>query len=490
MKAKLTDWIMERLVWIAGLLVLTIVGAIFFYLSSESRYAFDRTFAFGYRIALQPTSADPKEDIAFDPNATFVGAHLDGVDGLDEKEETIPMPSIDQMRGASLMATGVGMPLPGAKAGDPPFYTRDDWRAPKTATASEKFTIYGYASPEQKNSTMRLRWGADSGFIASRSPYRLNLRLVRAPAGVNAPKVEIDLVEQPSGSLDLPTWIAKTDDDRTKGYVFELTSTPRYGSNFLATVSGLMSTDWEPTHPYARYGFMPLLLGTLLITLIAVCLAAPVAVLTSLYLSELAPSRLREWLKAFIELLASVPTVVLGYFGLMLVAPGLIKVFGEAAGMTSGRSLLTASLLMAVLILPLMISVAEDALRAVPSSLRDGAFSLGFSPAEAIRKVLLPAARPGIIAALLLGFARAIGETMIVWILAGGTATMASLADPIKSLVQPSRGIADTIAIEMGNVVFEAPHYGHLFLIGLILFVLTLAINLTGYYYGRRAWRV
>jgi phosphate transport system permease protein len=487
MKARLAEWVIERLVWIAGCLILLMVVAIGFYLGSESRYAFQRTFPFGFRVGLQPLEADANEDISFDPNATFVGDHIDGVDGPDDKDSALMMPSLHEMVGVSSVATGTPTSFPD----DPhhPMFFRDSYQAPKRADQGEKFIIYGFATPEYKGDKIRLRWAPDSGFIAQSSPYDLRLELLRAPQGVRVQPFSIDLREHPSGSIELPAWISRTDEERIQGYQFQLRAVPRQ-SNVTATLAGAMGSTWEPTHPYARFGFLPLILGTLLITIIALALAAPLAVWTALYLSEAASPRVREWFKPFIELLASVPTVVLGYFGLMLLAPGLMKVFGEAGGMTSGRSLLTAALMMAVLILPLMVSVAEDALRAVPGTLRDGALALGLSGSETINRVLLPAARPGLIAAVLLGFARAVGETMIIWILAGGSATLPSLVQPVKSLLQPSKGVTDTIASEMGNVVFEGPHYGHLFLIGLVLFLITLTINLVGYYYGRRSWQV
>ncbi len=196
-------------------------------------------------------------------------------------------------------------------------------------------------------------------------------------------------------------------------------------------------------------------------SLIAVLLATPLALATAVYVSELAPARLREWTKPTIELLASMPTVVLGYFGLILFAPWLLRWFGEALNMSSGRSMLTASLVLAIPILPTVITIAEDAVRAVPRALRDGGEALGLTWAEAVRSVILSAAKAGILAAVLLGTVRAVGETMIVWILSGGTARMlsfGSLREAVGNLVQPTRGIPDTIAIEMGNVEFEGPH--------------------------------
>lgn len=476
---KAAGWIMERLTIASAMLVALMVGAIFYYLASESRYAFDRPFPFGYRLALQPLDADPAEELGMDPNASLLAAHMEGSEGVDEKEEGILMPTLEELQGVAAMASGT--PLEGE------MY-RDNWGAQKSAEAGSRFILHGFATAEYDQPTMRLRWEPDASFDPATTPYNIRLKLARAPEGVRADAFEIDLVRQPRGMVELPTWVAQTDDDREKGYVFELVATPTT-TNFLATLKAFFKTDWAPTIQYPRYGFVPLILATLLITLIAMLVATPGAIWTAVYLSELAPSRVREWMKPIIELLASVPTVVLAYFGLMLVAPWLMQSIGPAIGMTSARNLLVAGLVLGVLILPTIISVAEDALRSVPGNLREGAYALGMTPTETIRKIVLPAGRAGIMAAVLLGFARAIGETMIVWILSGGTPTMPKFSkagDLAGNLTQTARGIPDTIGIEMGNVEFEMPHYGHLFLIGLVLFGLTVAINLTGYALTRR----
>lgn len=185
--------------------------------------------------------------------------------------------------------------------------------------------------------------------------------------------------------------------------------------------------------------------------------------------------------------------MVIGYFGLMFVAPYLQQSLGTWLGMESGRNMLTTALLLSILALPVVASITEDVLNAVPESLRESAIALGLTPVEYIRNVLLPAARPGIIASLLIGTARVYGETMIVWILSGGTATFPqadSIPAFLKTLVSSTRGVPDTIAIEMGNVAFEGVHYGHLFLLGIILFLATLAANLLAVYIGRKQiWR-
>jgi len=487
------DRLMEGGVFASGLLTVSVIVAIGYYLAHESQYAFKRTFTYGFRFALQPTEGEFEKDIAMDPNASILTAHTEGADGLDEKEEGIEMPSLEFLAGVSSLGTGTAL------AGDPGIVDagkneglfRDDWRGPKRADEGDKFLLYGFATPEYKLPKMVLAWAPDEGADPRQTPYSMRLKLVRGPEGQPLPKVDIDLRERRSGSVELPTYVAKTDEDRTKGYVFELDVTPTSGVT-AATLKEFVGSEWGPTLAHPRYGFLPLLASTLLITGIALLIASPIAIGAALYVSEIAPARLREWLKPVIELLASVPTVVLGYFGLMILAPGLVSVLPEAAGMQSGRALLTAALMMAVLLIPTIMTVAEDALRNVPQTLRDGGVALGLTNEETLKRVLMPAAKAGVWAAILLGFARAIGETMIVWILSGGTPNMpgfASLGDALRNLTEPTRGMADTIAIEMGNVAFEEQHYGHLFLLGLALFALTLLINLASSRLRRQSWQ-
>lgn len=479
---------MERIVALCGIAVGLMIAGIFFYLAFESRSAFDRKYPYGFRFAAQSTSA-PDEELLLDPNSSLLAAHPDGKEGLDEKDEAIAMPTLDELSGVATTATGV--PLtgdPGAVENDKLF--KDDWRAQKAAGSSDHYLLFAFATPEHQEEKLRFKWEPDAAFDPSTAAHNVRIELLNRD-GI-AP-FAVDLTNQPKGFVDLPTRVAKTDDERTSCYTFRITATPKTSSNILAALSGFFRTDWAPTLQYPRFGFVPLLLSTVLITLLAMLLAAGPAILTAVFMSEVAPPRLREYLKPILELLAAVPTVILGYFGLMLVAPQLMRAFGEALQMESGRSVLTASIMMAVLILPTITSIAEDALRTLPGTYRDGALALGMTPFESLKKVLIPGAKTGLVAALLLGFARAIGETMIVWILAGGTVLMPNLSSPrdaARSFVQPGRGIADTIGIEMANVEFERPHYGHLFLLGLVLFSLTIIINLAGYHYARRrAWQ-
>lgn len=371
----------------------------------------------------------------------------------------MPLPTLEELAGTAYCATGSPLKdrLEGVSEAD--IY-KDDWRSDKTADKEDRFLLFGFATPEYRREEMLLAWEPDAAFDPRLTPYDLRPRIARVPEGVKLDRIEIDLKSHPRGRMLLPTYVASTDADRLNGYVFEVVAKPTAG-NFLATLSSLFRNDWAPTLQYPRFGFVPLLFGTLLMSLIAVLLATPLALATAVYVSELAPARLREWTKPTIELLASMPTVVLGYFGLILFAPWLLRWFGEALNMSSGRSMLTGSLVLAIPKLPTVITIAEDAVRAVPRALRDGAEALDLTWAEAVRSVILSAAKAGILAAVLLGTARAVGETMIVWIPSGGTARMlsfGSLREAVGNLVQPTRGIPDTIAIEMGNVEFEGPH--------------------------------
>lgn len=489
MKSRIFEWLTEKFVYLAGTIVVLIVFVMFYYLSHEARYAFDRTFAYGFNFAAQPLKLQPDpytgeipDDLSLDPYASQIKAHFDGDDGLDEKEEVFPMPTLGELEGFARMATGTALVGEIDKI-DPENLYKDDWREPKHADVGEKYLLFLFATPEHDEDTMVLAWEPEANFQVTDSPYAIKLRLLQKPEGVNVPDIEVDLVKRPKGRIELPTWIATSDEERLNGYVFQIETIPRQ-SNFTAVLKSFFTPNWNPTLYYPQFGFIPLLLGTLIMAGIAMLIAMPIGIASATYLSEIASSRLREWLKPIIELLASVPTVVLGYFGLMIVAPGLMKLLSEAIGMESGRSMLTAALVLGFLLLPTIITLTEDAFRSLPQNLRDGADALGLTMREKIRMVLVPAAKAGMVGAALLAFARAIGETMVIWILSGGTATMPS--SPLKTLVSPSRGLPDTIAIEMGNVEFEGVHYGHLFLIGLILFSITLAVNLTGYYIAKR----
>ncbi|MDP2274459.1 MAG: phosphate ABC transporter permease subunit PstC [Archangium sp.] len=236
---------------------------------------------------------------------------------------------------------------------------------------------------------------------------------------------------------------------------------------------------WQPVGEVPKLSMIPLLLGTLKVTLVAMVVAVPVALAAALFTSEFAPRRIRELLKPVIELLASIPSVVLGFFALMTLAGWAQSTFG----LPSRLSALVAGLAMAIAIVPVVFTVAEDALTAVPRSYREASLALGATPWETAWRVVLPAAAPGVFAACVLGFGRAIGETMIV-LMASGNAAIVSL-----SLSDSTRTMSATIAAEMGEVVFGGTHWSVLFFIGLQLFALTLALNWVAGAFVRRTLR-
>lgn len=234
-------------------------------------------------------------------------------------------------------------------------------------------------------------------------------------------------------------------------------------------LSNLFGTRWYPTFDF--YGTVPLILGSLLVTVTAIAMALPLGVATAVFVREVAPDWTREILKPMIEVLAGIPSVVLGFFGMTLVAPFIRQTLGTPTGLTA----FTGALILAYMALPTIISVAEDALDAVPKSYRDGARAMGATEWQTIWRVVVPAARSGIVTAVMLGLGRAIGETMAVMLVTGNAARMPVTLD---SLLRPARTMTATVAAEMGEVAQGSVHYHVLFGIGLILFVLTFLINL------------
>ncbi len=242
------------------------------------------------------------------------------------------------------------------------------------------------------------------------------------------------------------------------------------GLPFVIEVSpaNLLGTRWYPT--YDLFGLVPLVLGSILVTVVAIAIALPLGVATAVFVREVAPGWTREILKPMIEVLAGIPSVVLGFFGMTLVAP-LVR---EALGLSTGLTAFTGALLLAFMALPTMISVAEDALDAVPKSYRDAGLAMGATQWQTIWRVIVPAARSGILMALRLGMGRAIGETMAVMMVTGNAARLPLGLD---SIFLPVRTMTATIAAEMGEVARESTHYHVLFGIGILLFILTFLIN-------------
>lgn len=483
---RLVDRAMESVVYVCGGVVLLTIVAIVYFLARESGSAFDRTFTYGFHFAAQPVKGQA-EDIKFDPNASVLTLNSEADDALDSKEEVSPLPTLESIKGYQSLVTGVVLGGNEAKSNPENWYL-SDWRAPKKPSQGHRWILLAFATPEYSEPTMKLAWDVTEEADLNEMPFAIRLRMLQAPKGIDVEPIDIDLNAMPKGHIELPTAKISSDAERGSAYMFEVVGTPR-SNQIMATLRGFFSNEWSPTLAHPRYGLFPLLASTMLITLIALVIAIPISIASAIYLSELAPARIREILKPIIEMLASTPTVVLGYFGLMLIAPAVQRSIAAALGMDSGRNLLTAGLVMGILLVPTIMTIAEDALRNVPRQIRDGAIALGMTQRESLKHVVVPAARAGIIAAVMLGVARAFGETMVVWILSGGTPTMptfSSLKDAAQNLVRPTRGIPDTIGIEIGNVTFGEAHYGHLFLLGLVLFIITLAINMVAFNYARR----
>lgn len=239
------------------------------------------------------------------------------------------------------------------------------------------------------------------------------------------------------------------------------------------TVKGLLGNEWMPVSDRPRYGMIPLVIGTLKITLIAILFAAPIAILAALFSAAFATKWLREVIKPAIELLAGFPSVVIGFFALMVMASVLQNFFGYSTRLNS----FVGGIAMALAAIPIIFTITEDALTAVPSTYSEASLALGASKWQTASRVLLPAATPGIFAAVLLGIGRVFGETMIA-LMATGNAALSS-ANPFESV----RTLAATIGAEMAEVVFGDTHYGVLFLIGSILFIFTFTLNAVAEFY-------
>ncbi len=234
------------------------------------------------------------------------------------------------------------------------------------------------------------------------------------------------------------------------------------------SISNLLSTRWYPTE--SHFGLLPLILGSVLVTLGAAIIAVPTGVLAAIFVAEVAPRWLREILKPMIEVVAGIPSVVLGFIGMIALSPLVRVAFNAPTGLTA----FTGALILAYMALPTIISVAEDALDAVPRSYRDAALALGATRWQTIWMVTVKAARSGILTAIMLGIGRAIGETMAVMMVTGNAARMPLSLD---SLFMPARTMTATIAAEMGEVAQGSTHFHVLFMIGIVLFVITFIVN-------------
>ncbi len=262
----------------------------------------------------------------------------------------------------------------------------------------------------------------------------------------------------------------------------------------------LAGTVWNPTATEPQYGFMPLMLGSLIVTVGAVIIAVPTGVGCATFLAEVAPRWVREVVKPVVELLAAIPSVVFGFVGLVVIGAwiqkasvGLSKALPgpewlrTALDMPTGLAAITGAVLLAMMTLPTIVSIAEDALNAVPRSFREGSLALGATRWHTIVRVTIPAAKSGIIAAVMLGVGRALGETMTVLMVTGNSPVMPSL---LKGLFRPVRTMTATIAAEMGETAHLSDHYHALFMLGLVLFLITFAVNTAADYVTHKSKHV
>jgi len=243
-------------------------------------------------------------------------------------------------------------------------------------------------------------------------------------------------------------------------------------------ISSLFGERWYPIEGY--YSIWPLLTGTVTVTLGAMLIAVPLGILSGIFLSEIAPLWLNEILKPLIEMLAGFPSVVLGFIGILVLSPYLRISFNLPTGLTA----LAGSILLGWVAVPTIVSITEDALNTVPKSYREASLALGVTPWQTIWHVTLPAARSGVITAVMLGMGRVIGETMAVMMVTGNAAI---LPKGIKTFFSPVRTMTATIASEMGEVANGSEHYQVLFFIGIILFTLSLIINIIAFRISSRA---
>ena len=233
---------------------------------------------------------------------------------------------------------------------------------------------------------------------------------------------------------------------------------------------------WYPTHEEAEFGILPLILGSLWVTAGAVVICVPLGVGSALFINEIAGRRLKAFLKPVIELLAGIPSIIYGFFGMVVVAPFIQKLLGLPVGLTA----FTGSLMLGIMATPTVASISEDALSFVPKSFREASFAVGANRWQTLTRVIVPAAGSGISTGIILGMSRAVGETMTVLMVCGGAAVIP------HTFFQPVRPMTATIAAEMGETVFGSLHYHSLFAIGLVLFLITMVFNIIAELISRR----
>jgi len=238
----------------------------------------------------------------------------------------------------------------------------------------------------------------------------------------------------------------------------------------------LFGLEWYPTADSPLFGIFPLIVGSFVVTFISTFIAVPLGVLSAIYIAEIAPASIKEILKSVIELLAGIPSVVLGFFGMIVVAPWLQETFD----LPTGLNIINASVILAIMAIPTISSISEDALYAVSREFKEASYALGATKFETITRVIVPSALSGISTAVILGMSRAIGETMVVLMVAGGAAAIP------ESLFDSVRPMPASIAAEMGEAPYRSLHYQALFATGIVLFFLTLIFNLIADYVSHK----
>jgi len=238
-----------------------------------------------------------------------------------------------------------------------------------------------------------------------------------------------------------------------------------FGSQGVFTF--LLGKNWYPISTPPQFGVLPLILGSLLVTLGAAVISVPIGIAAALFIAEIAPPRLKEIMKIGIELLAAIPSVVIGFIGMITLGPWMKAIFNLPTGLTA----LTGSITLAFMAMPTIVSIAEDAITAVPRQYREAAIAMGATRWQTTWRIIARAARPGMLAAVMLGLGRVIGETMAVMMVTGNAALIP------RSILQPVRTLTATIAAEMGESVQGGSHYAALFAIGIVLFIITFLIN-------------
>jgi phosphate transport system permease protein len=250
---------------------------------------------------------------------------------------------------------------------------------------------------------------------------------------------------------------------------------------WTADINSLLGTRWYPTESF--FGIWPLVFGSIMVTLGAALVSVPLGIGTAVYISEVAPNWTKELLKPIVELLAGLPSVVLGFLGIQVLVPFMRRFLDLPTGLTA----LTGAILLGMISIPTIVSVGEDALNTVPKAYREASMALGATRWQTIWGITLPAARSGVITAVLLGMGRAMGETMAVMMVTGNAPVM---PQGLQSLLMPVRTMTATVASEMGEVAAGSVHYSVLFLIGIILFIISLVVNVVAFTLtSRRATR-